>query len=78
MDQRLKQEKLKLVKVKKDKVIEVKVPNALSELLKNKNNNLLINEINELIEQINMILNKPKFNIYNDYELLYSEYFILI
>jgi hypothetical protein len=67
----LKQNKLKLDKNKVNKGC-----NALSELLKNKNNNLLINEINELIEQINMILNKPKFNICNDYELIYSEYFI--
>ena len=67
----LKQNKLKLDKNKVNKSC-----NALSELLKNKNNNLLINEINELIEQINMILNKPKFNICNDYELIYSEYFI--
>ena len=77
----LKQEKDK-IKQEKDKIKQeknVKIGhNALSELIKNKNNNLLINEINELIEQINMILNKPKFNIYNDYELLYSEYFILI
>ena len=81
---KLKQDKLKQDKLKQDKDKlkqdkNVKIGhNALSELLKNKNNNLLINEINELIEQINVILNKPKFNIYNDYELLYSEYFILI
>ena len=76
---KLKQDKLKQDKdkLKQDKNVKIG-HNALSELLKNKNNNLLINEINELIEQINVILNKPKFNIYNDYELLYSEYFILI
>jgi hypothetical protein len=79
--EKLKQEKMlleKQEKLKKNKLkLEEKTSHkAILELIKNKNNNLLINEINKLIEQIDILLDKLKTNTYNDYELLYSEYFI--
>ena len=78
---KLEKEKLKLEKEtlkldKKDKLNEKTTHKAILELIKNKNNNLLINEINKLIEQVDILLDKLKTNTYNDYELLYSDYFI--
>jgi hypothetical protein len=74
--EKLKLEKEKLKLEKKNKTNEKTSHKAILELIKNKNNNLLINEINKLIEQVDILLDKLKTNTYNDYELLYSNFFI--